>query len=339
MNKIYKRKKSDRDIFQELMPFKVKEILLIANYYDSYTIEREGQFSGKIFGEYLQLNLFAAPRFTSVANEEGALHELKKRHFDLIIIMAGLDKETPILTSRHIKELYPDICQLMLVNNNADLSYLLSSEKEISESIERVFVWNGSTKVFLAMAKYLEDKINLEADTKLGDVRVILVVEDSVKYYSRYLPLLYTEIMSQTQAIIAEEPSNDEMGVILRMRVRPKLILVSNFEDAVGIINKYRNNIIGVISDVRYAHNGMEDEDAGVSLIKYVQQLDNKIPCLLQSHEADNERRAREVNAHFINKNSLTLAREIQDFIKNQLGFGDFIFRDHNGKVIDRQSP
>ena len=170
LNKIYKRKRSDRDIFQELMPFKVKEILLIANYYDSYTIEREGQFSGKIFGEYLQLNLFAAPRFTSVANEEGALHELKKRHFDLIIIMAGLDKETPILTSRHIKELYPDICQLMLVNNNADLSYLLSSEKEISESIERVFVWNGSTKVFLAMAKYLEDKINLEADTKLGDV-------------------------------------------------------------------------------------------------------------------------------------------------------------------------
>ena len=201
--------------------------------------------------------------------------------------MAGLDKETPILTSHHIKELYPDICQLMLVNNNANLSYLLRSEKEISESIERVFVWNGSTKVFLAMAKYLEDKINLEADTKLGDVRVILVVEDSVKYYSRYLPLLYTEIMSQTQAIIAEESSNDEMDVILRMRVRPKLILVSNFDDAVGIINKYRNNIIGVISDVRYAHNGVKDEDAGVSLIKYVQQL-------------------------------------------------DFIFRDRNGKVIDR---
>ena len=154
--------------------------------------------------------------------------------------MAGLDKETPILTSHHIKELYPDICQLMLVNNNANLSYLLRSEKEISESIERVFVWNGSTKVFLAMAKYLEDKINLEADTKLGDVRVILVVEDSVKYYSRYLPLLYTKIMSQTQAIIAEESSNDEMDVILRMRVRPKLILVSNFDDAVGIINKYR---------------------------------------------------------------------------------------------------
>ena len=252
-----------------------------------------------------------------MANEKAALHELKKRHFDLIIIMAGLDKETTLIISRNIKALYPDICQLMLVNNNADLSYLSRTEKEISQTIERVFVWNGSTKVFLAMAKYLEDKMNLEADTKLGDVRVILVVEDSVKYYSRYLPLLYTEIMSQTQAIIAEEPSEDEMGIILRMRVRPKLILVSNFEDAVTIIDKYRNNIIGVISDVRYARNGVEDEDAGVNLIKYVQELDNKIPCLLQSHEADNEHRAREINAHFINKNSLPLAREIQDFIKN----------------------
>lgn len=336
LNKIYKRKKSDRDIFQELMPFKVKEILLIANYYDSYTIEREGLFSDKIFGEYLQLNLFTAPRFTSVANEEGALHELKKKHFDLIIIMAGLDKQTPLVTSRNIKALYPNIYQLMLVNNNADLAHYHRMEKEISGSIERVFVWNGSTRVFLAMAKYLEDKLNLEADTKLGDVRVILVVEDSVKYYSRYLPLLYTEIMTQTQAIISEEPSNDEMGVILRMRVRPKLILESTFEDAINIINKYKNNIIGVISDVRYAHRGVEDENAGVDLIKYVQTLDNKIPCLLQSHEIANEERAKEINAHFINKNSLTLAQEIKYFIKDQLGFGDFIFRDKSGNPIDR---
>lgn len=336
LNKIYKRKKSDRDIFQELMPFKVKEILLIANYYDSYTIEREGQFSDKIFGEYLQLNLFTAPRFTSVANEEAALHELTNKHFDLIIIMAGLDKETPITTSRNLKALYPSVYQLMLVNNNADLAYLRRVEQEIKESIERVFVWNGSTKVFLAMAKYLEDKINLEADTRLGDVRVLLIVEDSVKYYSRYLPLLYTEIMTQTQAIIDEEPSNDEMGLLLKMRVRPKLILVSNFEEAVDIIDKYKNNIIGVISDVRYPHEGVEDEDAGVNLIRHVQSLDDRIPCLLQSHELENKQRAREVNAYFIDKNSLTLAREIRDFIKNQLGFGDFIFRDANGLPIDR---
>ena len=166
LNKIYKRKKSDRDIFQELMPFKVKEILLIANYYDSYTIEREGQFSDKIFGEYLQLNLYTAPRFTSVANEEAALRALANKHFELIIIMAGIDKTTPVATSRSIKRLYPDIHQLMLVNNNADLAHFRRVEAETRESIERVFVWNGSTKVFLAMAKYLEDKINLDVDTR-----------------------------------------------------------------------------------------------------------------------------------------------------------------------------
>ena len=336
LNRIYKRKKSDRDIFEELMPFKVKEILLIANYYDAYTIESEGQSSDKIFGHYLQLNLYTAPRFTSVANEEAALQQLARKHFDLIIIMAGLDKEMPITTSRGIKRLYPDIHQLMLVNNNADLAHFRRMEAEVRESIERVFVWNGSTKVFLAMAKYLEDKINLDADTRLGDVRVILVVEDSVKYYSRYLPLLYTEIMTQTQAIIDEEPSNDEMGLILKMRVRPKLALASTFEDAMEIIDRYRDNIIGVISDVRYPRHGIEDENAGVDLIRHVQSLDNRIPCLLQSHERENEHRAKEVNATFIDKNSLTLAREIRNFIKKNLGFGDFIFRDANGLPIDK---
>ncbi|MCR9012458.1 PEP/pyruvate-binding domain-containing protein [Gabonibacter chumensis] len=336
LNRIYKRKKNDRDIFQELMPFKVKEILLVANYYDAYTIEREGQFSDKIFGEYLQLNLFTAPRFTSVASESEALKKLRERHYDLIIIMAGLDKQTPLIISRNIKKTHPHIKQLMLVNNNGDLAYFHRIEKEVHESIERLFVWNGSTKVFLAMAKYLEDRMNLEADTRLGDVRVILVVEDSVKYYSRYLPLLYTEIMTQTQKIIADEPSDDELGLILKIRVRPKVILVSTYEDAIEIIDKYKNNIIGVISDVRYAKNGIEDEDAGVELIKYVQRLGYKIPCLLQSHEEENAKRAEKIHAEFINKNSLTLAQEIKTFIKTRLGFGNFIFRDKSGHPIDK---
>lgn len=338
LNRIYKRKKSDRDIFQELMPFKVKEILLIANYYDAYTIEREGQFSDKIFGEYLQLNLYTAPRFTSVADEECALKELGRKHFDLIIIMAGLDKQTPLIISGNIRQAYPDIHQLMLVNNNADLAYFHEIEEKVSASIERMFVWNGSTKIFLAMAKYLEDKINLEADTKLGDVRIILVVENSVRYYSRYIPLLYTEIMTQTQDIIRDEKNTDELGLILKMRVRPRVILTSTFEESVKIIDRYCNNLIGVISDVRYNRNGVEDENAGVELIRYVQQTDNRIPCLLQSHEADNEIKARELGAAFINKNSLTLSLDIKNFIKKELGFGDFIFRDKNGQAIDQAS-
>lgn len=179
LHKIYKRKKSDRDIFQELMPFKIKEILLIANYYDAYIIEREGQFTDKIFGEYLQVNLYTAPRFTSVASEQEALKILAERHIDLIIIMAGLDKQTPQNISRNLKNLYPGVSQLMLVNNNADLAYFHTIEDKLSETIERLFVWNGSTKIFLVMAKYLEDKMNLERDTRMGGIRVILLVENS----------------------------------------------------------------------------------------------------------------------------------------------------------------
>lgn len=338
LQRIYKRKKTERDIFQELMTFKVQEILLIANYYDAYTIEREGQFTDKVYGEYLQVNLYTAPRFTAVASEKEALEILAKRSFHLIIIMAGLDKGMPQIISQHIQAIYPHIPQLMLVNNNADLAYFERIKEKLNQTIERIFVWNGSAKIFLAMAKYIEDKKNLDTDTRLGDIRVILLVEDSIRYYSRYLPLLYSEIVTQTQELIRHEPENDDLSLIMKIRVRPKVILVSTFEDAVNIIDKYRNNLIGVISDVKYARNGKEDENAGVELIRYTQQADDKIPCLLQSHDTYNHRKARQLHADFINKNSLTLEHDITDFIKERLGFGDFIFKDANGKPIDKAS-
>lgn len=336
LHKIYKRKKSDRDIFQELMPFKIKEILLIANYYDAYTIEREGQFTDKIVGEYLQVNLYTAPRFTSVASESEARKILSERHIDLIILMAGLDKQTPLVISRNLKTLYPDICQLLLVNNNADLAYFHTIEDQLYESIERLFVWNGSTKIFLVMAKYIEDKKNLDQDTRLGNIRVILLVENSVRYYSRYLPLLYTEVMTQTQELIFSEPQESDMSIVMKIRVRPKVILATNYEEAVNIIDRYRENLIGVISDVRYKRNGIEDEKAGISLIRYVEQTGALIPCMLQSQEIDNAKEAEALHAAFINKNSPTLAHDIKDFIKGYLGFGDFIFRNQKGEPIDK---
>lgn len=338
LHKIYKRKKSDRDIFQELMPFKIKEILLISNYYDAYIIEREGQFTDKIVGEYLQVNLYTAPRFSSVASEEEALKILGERHVDLIIIMAGLDKQTPQTISRNLKNSYPAISQLMLVNNNADLDYFHTIEDKLSESIERLFVWNGSTKIFLVMAKYLEDKMNLERDTRMGGIRVILLVENSARYYSRYLPILYTEVMTQTQKLIQSEPSDSDMSLVMKIRIRPKVILVSTFEEAVDIIDHYKDYLIGVISDVRYKRNGVDDENAGIELIKYVARTDDKIPCLLQSRDIENEVKAHNIGAAFINKNSPTLALDIKSFIKSYLGFGDFIFRNYKGEPIDKAS-
>ena len=330
---IYKRRKSDRDIFQELMPNKVKEVLLFATLYDSYAIEREGQFSDKIFGEYLQLNLYAAPRFTSVNAEEDVSRVLNTRHFDLAIIMAGVDKEMPIKVVEEIYASKPRIPILLLVNNNSDVRYFKLAANRIP-AIDRVFVWNGNSNVFLAMIKYIEDKRNVARDTRLGGVRIILLVEDSIKYYSRYLPLLFTSVMTQTQALVSDE-STDELHKIFKYRARPKVLLVSTYEDALEIIYEYKENLLCVISDVKFSRNGVNDEDAGIDLLKFVKQsLRYPIPLLLQSHDISNAVRANEIQAGFINKNSDTLSHDINEFINSNLGFGDFVFRNDSGDPI-----
>ncbi len=330
---IYKRIKTDRDIFQELMPLKVKEVLLIATLYDSYSIVREGQFSDKIFGEYLQLNLYAAPRFTSVNSKEDALLTLEHRDFDLIIVMAGLDKDAALETAHGISETRPLIPLLLLVNNNADLRYFQAEGRKL-DFIDRIFVWNGNSNVFLAMIKYIEDKKNVARDTQNGNVRVVLLVEDSIQYYSRYLPILYTTIMTQTQ-ILVQEDAKDELHKILKMRARPKVILVDTFEDAVRIINSYRRYMLCVISDVKFEREGRLDEDAGIELMKYAKEnLKYPIPVLLQSQDTQNAERARSIDADFIDKNSESLSMDILNFLYRRLGFGNFIFKGKDGKPI-----
>jgi hypothetical protein len=331
--KIYKRKKTDRDIFQELMPTKVKEVLLIATLYDSYSIVREGQFSDKIFGEYLQLNLYAAPRFTSVNSQEDALLTLKHLDFDLIIVMVGVDKNTPIETSGKIRAMRPHVPLLLLVNNNADLKYFQAEGRKL-DFIDRIFVWNGNSNVFLAMIKYIEDKKNVARDTQNGNVRVILLVEDSIQYYSRYLPMLFTTVMTQTQ-ILLEEDATDELHKILRMRARPKVLLVDTYEDAVRLINSYRRYILCVISDVKFEKDGVDDEDAGIELLKYAKRtFKYPIPALLQSHDISNAERAKSVGADFINKNSESLSMDILNFLYRRLGFGNFVFKGQDGKPL-----
>ena len=333
ISNLFKRRKTDRDIFQELMPNKVKEVLLFATLYDAYSIEREGQFSDKIFGEYLQLNLYAAPRFTSVNTTEDVVPTINLRHFDLIIIMAGVDKEMPIKVAELIHQHKPRIPILLLVNNNNDVGYFKRAASQVP-AIDRVFVWNGNSNVFIAMIKYIEDKRNVARDTLLGGVRIILLVEDSIKYYSRYLPLLFSSVMTQTQSLVSDD-STDELHKIFKYRARPKVLLVSTYEEAVQIINDYKDNLLCVISDVKFSREGVNDEDAGIELLKYAQQsLKYPIPLLLQSHDIENAKRAETIGAGFITKNSETLAHDIHEFINTKLGFGDFIFKDNKGNKI-----
>ena len=328
LSKVYNRRRNDRDIFHELMPFKVKELLLIATYYDSYSIVREGRFFDRIFGEFLQLNLFSAPRITSVATPEEARQKLKETDFDMIILMVGMDLDNPMKLAREIDKKYPSIPILLLLNNSRDLRYF-HEDDPATNCIDRVFVWNGDSRVFLAMIKYIEDKRNAAVDTEVGDVRIILLVEDSQRYYSRYLPLLYSILMTQTQNLMKDD-STDQIHRMLKIRVRPKILLVSTFEEAVKIVDQFLDNLICVISDVKYLKEGVLDEDSGVELIKYVNSKIS-VPCLLQSTDRSNAHKARELGAQFVDKNSESLSLDIQDFVYKKLGFGEFEFTNEKG--------
>lgn len=319
------------DIFHDLMPFKVKEILLFANLYDAFSIEKEGQISDRILGEYYQLNLTSVPRITSTLTFEETYEQLNSKYFDLIIIMTGSDKQKPIELSTFIYKNFGYIPTFLLVNNNADISFYQEQKKELKH-IDRVFVWNGDSRIFFTMFKLLEDYVNVENDTRIGYARVILLVEDSAKYYSRYLPLLYTSVLNQTKRIIDDVSKIDELYQILRLRARPKIMLASTFEQAIGIFEKYKDNMLCLISDVKFTQNGALVKDAGFKLVEHVREHIHDLPIVVQSSSLKNKKRAIELGTKFIYKNTEALLQEIRNFISVNLGFGNFIFKDENGK-------
>jgi hypothetical protein len=321
---------SDRDIYHDLMPYKVREILLVANLYDAYIIEQEGRFFEQVRGEYYQLNLSSAPRITGVSTPEEALEKLQEKHFDLVIVMMGVDKTTPIQLSRIIKQIYHNLPIFLLLNNNSDIGLFEDGNKNIS-SIDKIFVWNGDSNVFLAMVKFIEDRMNVENDIKIGMVRVILLVEDSAKYYSRYLPILYSLVIEQTRQLI-EEVHSDETHKLLKMRVRPKIILASNYKEALTLFDQYRDNLLCLISDVKFEKNGKLDSFAGLSLVSYVRDQMPDLPVVLQSSDLENAQNAYLLKSTFINKNSETLKQDLQSFIHYYLGFGNFVYRDDEGR-------
>lgn len=319
-----------RDIYHDLMPYKVKEILLVANLYDAYSIEREGRFSEYILGEYSALNLTSIPRITGVSSAEDAMEELQKKNYDLVIIMMGTDKSAPTKLSEKIKDVFSFIPVFLLLHNNRDAAYFKGN---FPKTFDNVFVWNGESQIFFAMIKMVEDKVNLQNDTKKGMARVILLVEDTPKYYSQYLPMLYNIVMEQTKRII-DDVSTDELYKVLRLRARPKIIHTNNYEEAVEIVSKYRKNILCLISDVKFFKNGILDENAGVQLVKFAREKIEDLPTIMQSSQKENMSVAYMLQASFIDKNSDSLLLDFKNFIIHYLGFGDFIFRDKNGRKI-----
>lgn len=332
LQKFLNKNNFDRDIMHDLMPFKVKEILLVANLYDAYSIEKEGRFSEHVLGEYHHLSLTSMPRITGVTTTDEALEQLFSKHFDLIILMMGVDKQFPIELSKTVKKEFPYIPIFLLLNNNSDVA-LFKDETRNLPSIDKIFIWNGESKVFFAMIKYVEDQINVSNDTQIGHIRIILVVEDSPIYYSRYLPMMYGIVMQQTKRII-DDVSTDDLYKVLRMRARPKILLASNYEEAIEIITKYKDNMLSLVTDVSFDREGKKDDDAGLKLVEFTRKHVKDLPIIIQSSDTNNEVKAFKLKATFINKNSETLQQDIKSFITHYLGFGNFVYRDKNGRPI-----
>lgn len=332
LQKFLDRHNAERDVFHDLQPFKVKEILLLANLYDAYSIEGEGRFADHILGEYYHMSLTSIPRVTGVSGEEEAFNRLRARHYDMIIIMIGVDKESPMELCRKIKDKYPYMPTFLLLNNPADMEFV-ERQKALGVPFDNYFVWTGESKVFFAMVSLLEDRVNVENDTQKGLTGVILLVEDSADYYSSYLPMLYNLVMDQTRNLI-EDVSTDELYKVLKLRARPKILLASNWESAINIFIKYRNNLLCVISDIRFPRNGVMNEKAGFELIQHIKEDLPNLPTVLQSSDPENVRYAFALKSNFINKNSASLLQDLKSFINYYLGFGHFVYRDNQGRQI-----
>jgi len=332
LQKYLNKQNANRDIFHDLMPYKVKEILLVATLYDAYSIEKEGRFSEHILGEYNEMNLTSMPRVTGVSTYQEAVEQLETRHIDLVILMIGSDRKTPIQIGIKVKKDYTYIPVYVLLNNDTEVAGFKETFRRL-DIIDRIFVWNGDSKIFFAMVKHLEDMVNVETDTKKGLVKVILLVEDSVQYYSRYLPLLYAKVLEQTKQLI-EEVSLDYFFKVLRVRARPKILLAITYEEAMRIAKKYKDDLLCLITDVKLERNGEPDDQAGISLVRQIREELISLPVVIQSSDIENSHKAFELKSTFINKNSDTLIQDIESFIRHNLGFGNFIYKDNTGKTL-----
>lgn len=333
LNYYYNKLKFGEDNYHNMMQVRVNEILLVSNIYDSYVLEKDGRLSEQIYGEYRQLDLSMAPRITTATATDDIISMLKFRRFDLIIIMMKTGGMTPFDLSRQIKEMYPRIPLLLLLNKQSYIEVIQRSEDRL-QYFDDIFMWKGDAKLFIAMIKSVEDRLNVAHDTLYGHVRVILVVESNVDYYSIFLPIFYSESMKLTQELIDAELQDANKR--LRMRARPKILLSHNYNDALEYYNNYREFIICVITNVNLKVNGKIDSSGGIRLIRKIRQQNPDVPVMIQSADPYNRIEAGKLNAEFIDKSSRTLLADIRQFVVNNLGFGDFIFRNEKGEEIDR---
>ncbi|HRN16426.1 MAG TPA: PEP/pyruvate-binding domain-containing protein, partial [Xylanibacter oryzae] len=310
--------------FVNLMTRRIFNVLIVANPYDAFMLEDDGRVDEKIFNEYTELGLRYPPTFTQVSTIDEASHVLKSTNVDLVICMPGNADNDAFAVARAIKDSFSDIPCVVLTPFSHGITKRM--ENEDLSIFEYVFCWLGNTNLILSIIKLIEDKMNIEHDIREAGVQMILLVEDSIRFYSSVLPNLYNYILAQSQRF-ATEALNPHIAA-LRMRGRPKVVLARNYEEAINIYNKYSDNTLGVISDCRFPVDGEKDSEAGLKLLTEIRNKDEYIPLILQSSETENKNKITKQGFRFIDKNSKKMNIDLRNILAEHMGFGDFIFRD-----------
>ncbi len=319
-------------VFHELMSFKVQEILLVSSPYDAYIMEEDNSMTSRIINEYHGLNLSRPPRITRATTARKALEILESNSFDLIITMPHLGEMDGYCFGHEVKQRYPDLPVILLAHSVRDA--VIPGQSDTCTCIDNVYVWCCDSDILLAIVKNVEDALNVETDTTKAMVRVILLVEDSPLYRSQLLPMLYAEVVRQTQSVLDE--GLNEKHRLLKMRARPKILTAASYEEAIAIFEKYRQYIFCVLSDVRFPKNGILDEKAGVDLLAEFRYEQPDLPLLLLSTEAANKTNAEFLSAAFVEKNTKKIRQKIHNFFLRYLGFGDFVFCLPDGTEVGR---
>lgn len=308
--------------FNQLMQRRIHKVLLICSGYDAFMLEEDGRIDEQIFNEYVSLNLRYPPQFIHVESAEQAFEVLKHEHIDLVITMLSVGDMDPFSMAKKVKERYETIPIVVLTPFSREVSVRM--RKEDTSAIDYIFCWLGNADIMLAIIKLIEDEMNVQHDVEQVGVQCILLIEDSVRFYSSYLPLIYRIILTQSKKFMDE--GLNEHQKMMRMRGRPKILLARTYEEALDLYETYKDNILGIISDVSYEKDGVKDTKAGIKLATVVKRDNPYMPVLLQSSNKSIETVAKDLRVGFLYKHSSSLLRKLKDFINSYMAFGDFIF-------------
>ena len=306
------------------MPYKVKKLLLVASLYDYFMMEEDGRLHELLSKTYQQWNLGYIPHFVRVSGGENALKLIKTEKFDLIVAVMRLGDMDPFTFGRQVKEIEPELPVIGLAYNTPELKRLL--EMDDGTVLERIFVWQGDGHILLGIIQFIEDRKNAANDTQVVGVQNILLIEDSIDFYSSYMPLIFSVLRNLTENLLKEDLTFSQK--LLRQNARPRVHLATTYEEAEMVFEQFKNNLLGIITDASFPRNKVVNPKAGIHFVKKVLADKPHLPILLQSSDAGAELMAAKAGIKFISKNSFTLLRDLSNFLSISFGFGDLVLSD-----------